>query len=410
MSGEAGGNPAPSKSDLGAALAGAGGDNPGGGEAGAQPPMPGLGAPPTHISDAVARYKAAAAKEAGKQGDDPPPDPKPGDDPPPDPKPGDDPPPDPKPGDDPPPDPKKGDDPPDPKKGDDPPEDGDDDFVSLELPDHIREQGLAELEVPKEQEQVFRAILNSSISKRELQTQRENFAQYRDRMETQYREASLAMYADPLGALQEVLKDEPGEAEQIVQYHLMSDPERWKRHVQFVQSLTGDENAGRFDLEHDRRRVLYEGRLLRAESRYRRNQAIDQRRTETVTALKAGLEKIPEGDRDFVQRGLVRDLDFLINQALDSNNGAGKYPSSERIQGVIDSWVGRFSGERRPSEEARRAAVKEAQDKVRARARKQKSARQVAGGGAAAPGAETLAAKLSKMTLQEQADYWKNQS
>lgn len=242
-------------------------------------------------------------------------------------------------------------------------------FVTIELPDALKEQGFDSFDVPKEQEDLFRALVNDYEGRRLREERMRQLEQEEKARLEEIREFRLLIETQPFEVINVALGQQ--EAEETFRYWLLQDPERWNRFVDWFESVgSTDEDLKRAKRELE---LAYKERRMNAIERVRFAEHARENAKQAQERLAKAIEQIDPAERDWIVERIARELKAL---ALEKRERYGyAYLEPDELDAIVQPWIDKFPAKEAPKKEQARKAVQTAQERVRQRVAASKAAR-----------------------------------
>jgi len=260
------------------------------------------------------------------------------------------------------------------QEGEDAVEEG---FISLRLPKAFQEQGIEEIEISAEHEDLFRALTNSYETKTEREEKEVGVKQYEAELMEELEQFRLIAATDPFRIVESSFT-KPEQAEDAFRLWLLSDNERWSRFSGWVDEMDGQqdyEQAKRsLELDHRERMDVAKRHLQQAEAGKQVARTI-------MTKVEDVMSNIASDDRQFVRARLEDDIKAAVREQ-HSRTGSDII-DLEIVDKLAQPWLDRF-GKRSSTQQPATTNGKQTDEieaatrKIRIAAKRRQTARRTA--------------------------------
>lgn len=249
-------------------------------------------------------------------------------------------------------------------------------YVVLGVPESLQEQGMMEIEVPAEHDQLFRSLTNSYESKAAREAKEQEVKEYESGLMEELEDFRLMVATNPFSIVDKTFK-EPEAADDAFQLWLIQDSSRLKRFRSWVDRLDG---ADAISTAKDKLDLSHRKRVADAKDTLRDVQAGREAARVVVARIGELIEQIAPEDRDFVRQHLH---DGVRGAAQEQHFRTGSdIIGVDVVDRVASPWLTRFGlkakPKPKPSGRTQKARVDDAQQRMRIASKRRRDAKKVA--------------------------------
>lgn len=220
-------------------------------------------------------------------------------------------------------------------------------LIAVPLPEALQEQGLEAFHVTDPAEaDALRALTSSYESRAEREAREQDFADESEKLETELQTFRELVAVEPFAVVAQVLSAQgDGYETDAFRHYLLSDPQRWNQHLEWMDSLAED---GAVDRAQRELRLNYRERVDVAKRNAASSRQEREAAAEVTAKLSELLDGIPEADRAFVRKGIMKDVEDA--SAANAAKGGSGLVTVEAVAKLAAPWITRFGSSEEVSE------------------------------------------------------------